>query len=86
MSDSGKLGPPYLGGIERQWTSTERKRQNAHSNKETALIYQTNSPSFRQREHEIAQNDLQNGAQSDQRGAQSSLHLVWKVESPFEYS
>lgn len=85
-SDSGKLGPPYLGGIERQWTRAERKRQNAHSNKETALIYQSNSPPFRGREHEIAQNDLQNGTQSDQREAQSCLYLVSKVESPFEYS
>jgi hypothetical protein len=43
----------------------KEKRQNAHSNKETALIYQSNSPPFRKREHEIAQNDLQNGTQSD---------------------
>lgn len=66
-------------------TGAERKRQNAHSNKETALIYQSNSP-FREREHEIAQNDLQNDTQSDYCGAQSSQHLVCKVESPFEYS
>lgn len=64
-SNSGKLGPPYLGGMERQWERAERKRQNAHSNKGMALIYQSNSSSFREREHEIAQNDLQNGTLRD---------------------
>lgn len=68
------------------WTGAWRKRQNAHSHKETALIYQSNPPPFREREHEIAQNDLQKGTQSDERGAQGSLHLARKVESPFEYS
>lgn len=61
----GKLGPPYLGGMERLWTGAWRKRQNACANKGTALIYQSNSPPFREREHEIAQNDLQSGTQSD---------------------
>lgn len=68
------------------WMGAWRKRQNAHSHKETALIYQSNPPSFREKEHEIAQNDLQNGTQSDEHGAQGSLHLACKVESPFEYS
>lgn len=61
----GKLGPPCLGGMERLWTRAWGKRQNAYANKETALIYQSNSPPFREREHEIAQNDLQSGTHSD---------------------
>lgn len=42
----------------------QEKETDAHPNKEKALIYRSNSP-FGEREHEIAQNDLQSGTQSD---------------------